>query len=240
MRKINFSIFVMAAVLLAVGFVFTACDTGGGGGGSGDTVTYTGSAGGTQYRLTITASSAKAAYNPKPDDLYVLVIGNQRSEGTVTNTSGGFTLKPNGATVTFTVKVNGSGITNITGTITLVGGGGPVQGPGEVTPGAGGSTDNGATPTSLSGTTWVGSGPGKGGWTGTFVFTTGTAGTYTEVSSQYATWSLPFTYTYNPSSKSGSLTLMGGDVSKPGSTHNFTVNGNTLTLNEVDAYTRTK
>jgi hypothetical protein len=31
MRKINFSIVMMAALLLAVGFVFTACDTGGGG-----------------------------------------------------------------------------------------------------------------------------------------------------------------------------------------------------------------
>jgi hypothetical protein len=35
MRKINYSIVVTAALLLAAGFVFTACDTGTGGGGGG-------------------------------------------------------------------------------------------------------------------------------------------------------------------------------------------------------------
>jgi hypothetical protein len=125
MRKINFSILAMAAVLLAAGFVFTACDTGTGGGGGGGTMTYTGNDGSIDYTLTITQSPAKAAYNPKPGDLYVLVFGSARSEGEVqTFSASKFTLKPRIAeTKIFDVTVNGSnGITGINKTITLIDG----------------------------------------------------------------------------------------------------------------------
>jgi predicted small secreted protein len=165
MRKINFSIVIMAALLLAVGFVFTACENSTGGGGN--TVTYTGSAGDTTYRLTITKTSAKAAYVPQDGDSYVLVIGSgsKRSEGTVTIISGGFRLAPKDAPAkTFTVTVNVNGITAIAGDITLTGGG-TEKPPATVTPGGGSSSgDNSSdlldaqgnlSPAKLNGTVWA-------------------------------------------------------------------------------------
>jgi hypothetical protein len=187
MKKTVFSIFVMAAVLLAAGFVFTACDSGSAG---GNTVTYTGSAGDTTYRLTITKTSAKAAYVPQSDDSYVLVIGSgsgsKRSEGTVTIISGGFRLAPKEAsTKTFTVTVSGNGITAIAGDITLTGGG-TEKAPTTVTPGSGdgdGSRDlldaqGNLSPAKLNGTVWRYTSGGES-MTVTFTSTTAYKVTYT-------------------------------------------------------------
>jgi hypothetical protein len=113
------------AVLLAFGLVLTGCDTGGGSSGSGiPSVTYTGNASGKIYRLTITENSSKAAYTPKSGDSYELLIGSDRSEGTVSAFTGGtFTLAPTvKAEATFKVTVSDKGISAISGKITLVSG----------------------------------------------------------------------------------------------------------------------
>jgi hypothetical protein len=66
--------------------------------------------------------------------------------------AGRFTLEPIGVTVTFTVTISGSGITAITGTITLVGGG-TVPGPNPVTGGSGDRAFRGSGPAMTKGTT---------------------------------------------------------------------------------------
>jgi uncharacterized repeat protein (TIGR02543 family) len=134
---IGFAVLLPAVLLMAAG-----CDNST---GSVNTVTYTGNIGGTPYQLTITENSSKAAYDPRPGDSYVLVFGSNTSQGTVAAFSAGkFTLKPKGVTVTFTVTISGNGITAITGTITLVGGG-TVPGPNPVTGGGGSGGGGGGT-----------------------------------------------------------------------------------------------
>jgi hypothetical protein len=92
----------------------------------------------------------------------------------------------------------------------------------------GGGGGDGNTPTSLSGTTWQGSVPGEEGMTtSTIVFTTTTVGTITQDG-----MTIPFTYTYNPSSASGTITVTGDSGT-------FTVKGNTLTVGGID-YKQTK
>jgi hypothetical protein len=128
--------------MLGMTLVFVMMAAGCNTGDNSHSVTYTGEDGsGTPYRLTITKNSARA-YAPQSGDYYVLIIGSNKSEGTVSTFIGGtFTLRPAVAavTATFTVTVSSSGITAVVGTITLVSGG-TMEGPGPVTP-TGGNGD---------------------------------------------------------------------------------------------------
>jgi hypothetical protein len=217
-----------AVLLLAVMFMAAGCDSSGG----GDTATYTGNAGGTQYRLTITANSAKAAYIPKSGDSYVLVIGTQRSEGKVIIISGGFSLTPDGETVPFTVAVKGNGITAIDGDIKLVGGG-TVKGPITMTPGSVENTDDGTTPTSLTGTTWEWSGETdrEGYVTLTLAFKTATTGIYNKTGQ--AAENFTYTYTYDSPITYGSMTFPSDEDDDTGLIY-FVMNGDTLILDSLD------
>ena len=120
-RKVwkGMTVLLAASVLLCA---LTACDDGsGGGGGSGSSVTYSGTAEGVNYVLTITKDAGKAAYSPKSGDGYVLKINNvTKSTGTVQNASGGaLTLKPShSGAAAFTVMVAGAEIAAISGDIT--------------------------------------------------------------------------------------------------------------------------
>jgi len=112
------------------------------------------------YKLTINQS--KAAYTPVSGDTYILVIitGGQTktSSGTVTGFSNSvFTLKPSNSTVTFTVQMSGNTITKISGTITLEGSGGSVEGP-DTEGGSGNSDEDGNTEDDYS----IVIGPGTG------------------------------------------------------------------------------
>jgi hypothetical protein len=131
MRKINFSIVVLAALLLATGFVFTACEnsTGGGGGGSPkdilDGTTWeqlTGSGiptGG--LRLTFTAPNfvcrmisnntvaSSGTYSVKDNSFSGTITGGQSGSGTFNGTISGNTLSYNSS------STNGG---NMSGTMT--------------------------------------------------------------------------------------------------------------------------
>jgi hypothetical protein len=86
------------------------------------------------------------------------------------------------------------------------------------TGGGGGGGSGGDTPTSLSGTTWEGMG-NKGGKVGVAFNTPSSAEMLSENEP-----SIPVTYTYNPSSKSGTIIFDGTPV------FSFKVNGDTLTM----------
>jgi hypothetical protein len=83
--------------------------------------TYTGTIGTDTYKLVITSSSARAAYNPQAGDTYVMTItsstGNVTvSMGTVKSFIGNvFTLESGGGT--FTVGITANTIAEITGTV---------------------------------------------------------------------------------------------------------------------------
>ena len=106
------------------------------------------------YELTITQSAAnsksaaRAAFIPAAGDSYLLkIIENsitQISNGTVKSYSNNkFTLVSSiNVLITFEVTISGSGITNITGTITIQGGT-TITGPGSLTTGGGGGGGGG-------------------------------------------------------------------------------------------------
>jgi hypothetical protein len=80
------------------------------------------------YKLVIIKADAsgKAVYTPKEGDSYVLTITYKdktkepaKSSGTVTIVSDGFELTPSNSEIKFTVKIKGTLMTGITGTITL-------------------------------------------------------------------------------------------------------------------------
>ena len=131
MKKI---LFLM--LLLGILFVFIACDNGNGGDDpTPQTVTYSGTAGGTAYTLKITENLNRAAYTPQAGDSYELTAGTKKSTGTVDSYSNGtFTLKPEGSATTFTASVSSSGLTGFTGGITWEGDSTPTTLPTEVTP----------------------------------------------------------------------------------------------------------
>jgi len=108
-------------LVLTVGFAITACD-------DDDenvviqsqSVSYTGTANGETYTLKITENANRAAYTPVQGDSYVLTFTSKTSTGTVSSvTAGTFTLKPQNSETTFTATVSGTGLTNLSGTITL-------------------------------------------------------------------------------------------------------------------------
>jgi len=122
------------AMVAVIGFSMAACggnsDPGDKGPGYVSTpiaqaVTYRGTTtGGSIYTLVITENTAR--YVAQSGDSYVLTITvsgtTKTSSGTVTTAGNTLTLTPSGSTTTFTVTISESGITNMTGTITLDGG----------------------------------------------------------------------------------------------------------------------
>ena len=150
----------LPVLVLAMILAFVGCDNSSGG-GSGielQKVQFQNSKDGATYKLTITENAAKAAYTPETDDTYVMVI---TKDGTEPKTSVGtvvsfendlFTLKPsNSGASNFTVKVNGTLITLITGSIAIQGSTTPIQGPISFTGGSDpnnpGGNPPGSTPT---------------------------------------------------------------------------------------------
>jgi len=125
------SIAIIAAILV-IGFSMAGCKND----SSSETETYTGTADGVTYTLTIT----QARFVAKEGDSYVLTVGTNKSSGTVvsfTLETGTFILKADRAEAeepfTVTVNVDSSFITKITGTITFTDGS-KKQGPIELTP----------------------------------------------------------------------------------------------------------
>jgi hypothetical protein len=133
----------IAALIMAIVFVFAACD--GGGGGSNNqtnptdptplTVTFTGTADGQTYSLKITQIAPNRSFAPATGHTYELPVGTKKSSGTVTsNTGGTLTLQPSDSTVEpFTAKVSGSNISDLSGTITWDDGT-EAEAPGEMSP----------------------------------------------------------------------------------------------------------
>jgi hypothetical protein len=134
-------------LVAAIGLSMTVCDDGsGGGGGSGQTVTYTGVAGGTNYTLKITENTGR--YAAQSGDDYELTAGSKKSAGTVNNVNGSvLTLKPSNSSITFTATVSGSSLTALNGTLTWTDNT-TATAPGTLTTGGGGEN------TALNGT-WV-------------------------------------------------------------------------------------
>jgi len=111
-----FKLIGIVALVAVIGFSMAACDNGTGG-GKPQTLTYTGTSGGTAYTLKITENTAR--YAAQSGDDYELTAGSMKSSGTVQNVEGGeLTLKPSNADTTFTASVSGSSLTALNGTIT--------------------------------------------------------------------------------------------------------------------------
>jgi len=120
---------VITALVAVIGFSFAACDNGGGPPPTptptptptpddlSDFVTYTGvDSDGYSYVLIIEDSgAARAAYTPKEDDKYTLLVGTGVSTGTVKSfTEGVLTLAPKeNPAETFTATVSGANITAV-------------------------------------------------------------------------------------------------------------------------------
>jgi len=153
----------LLAVALAAGVLFVSCDTpesnnvaAGGGGGDPTSITYTGYDDTYTYKLTINKDPNRAAFSPVDGDLYVLLIllitsntQYAKSSGTVTLTTGGFTLSNNGDAII--VSINGSGISSFNnGTIKFDSGG--TYKPADTKPGSPPSSGSGGSGGSVSGT----------------------------------------------------------------------------------------
>jgi len=179
--------FAFPALALIIALALAACSNPAGSDLKTEPLTekYTGSQGTKAYELTITQSAAnaqakavaksaaRAAFTPAAGDTYVLKItGNgvtQTSSGTVKAYSNNkFTLASSiNGSVSFEVTITSdSGITNITGTITVQGGD-TVAGPGALTPSGGGSGGSGSSGKGGSG----GGGGGGGGNSSITTFT---------------------------------------------------------------------
>jgi hypothetical protein len=185
----------MAAMALTFVLVLTGCDNGGGGGGGDDTkATYTGTAEGATYTLTITKSVDRAAYTPQGGDDYELSVssGSKTSVGTVQAANGStFTLKPNNSQTSFTATVSPTGgLTGFNGAITWSDNTKDSDPPSSLTPSGGGSGGGGKD--SITGTysghdgkqtytvtvaekRWVASAPGLFTDTGTYTLKGNTA-----------------------------------------------------------------
>jgi hypothetical protein len=130
------------AAALAIGILFTGCPTESGDDDKGPpSFAYAGvDSSGTTYVLVITEGTGRAVYTAKTGDGYVLTITYQDgstkiSRGTVGSVSGNdLSLNPEGAGTSFTVTVAGTGISGITGSIAVEGGGTPVSPPSDITP----------------------------------------------------------------------------------------------------------
>ena len=117
MKKRLFGIGILVLVLV-IGMMLVGCDNDN---NQPQSVIFTGTANGVMYTLKITQNSeSRSVYSPTAGDIYELTIGSKKSNGSVVLFTGGiFTLRSSVAqTITFTVTVSGSSISNISGTIT--------------------------------------------------------------------------------------------------------------------------
>ena len=154
--KNNFKLIGIIVLAAVFGFLVAACDNGTTGGSKPQTVSYTGTIGGTDYVLKITEKNAR--YAVQSGDVYELTAGSKKSAGTVQSVEGSvLTLKPlNKDANTFTATVSGSSLTALNGTITWTdsttdyvsgtnnGGGGGGSGGGGGGGGGGGSSFGGS------------------------------------------------------------------------------------------------
>ena len=118
MEKKLFGIGILVLVLV-IGMMLVGCDNENN--NQPQSVIFTGTANGVMYTLKITQNSeSRSVYSPTAGDIYELTIGSKKSNGSVVLFTGGiFTLRSSVAqTITFTVTVSGSSISNISGTIT--------------------------------------------------------------------------------------------------------------------------
>jgi len=127
-----FKVLWIIAIVAIIGFSFAACDDGSGGtdgssgstGGDGQTLTYKGTSGGTEWVLKITG------------DAYELTDGLNTSTGSVSQKQGTtYYLKPLVTATMFTATVTSNGgLVELLGTIIWYGGGTPEALPGQLTP----------------------------------------------------------------------------------------------------------
>jgi hypothetical protein len=118
--------FGIVALVAIIGLSFAACgDDGGEPAGSTEppeTAMYSGIAeDGSKYTLKVIEKTGR--YAAQDGDSYILYLVKdgitQTSSGTVTTSGNLLTLKPTSITITFTIKIDETGITEISGTITF-------------------------------------------------------------------------------------------------------------------------
>jgi hypothetical protein len=125
--KSTFKLFGIIALLAVIGFGFASCgDDGGEPAGSTEppqTAMYSGEAAdGSKYTLKVIEKTGR--YAAQDGDSYILYTVDKNGEtktssGTVTTMGTTLTLKPANITISFTITINDTGITSITGTITF-------------------------------------------------------------------------------------------------------------------------
>ena len=226
----------VSGIILLIGFSIMACSNGGGG-DTYEPLVYRSAKSGTDYTLTITRNTAKAAltFTPGNGDFYKLVI----TSAGVTKTSTGMiavsvsgnalTLKHTASGAEFTVTISTGNMTSITGTIPTDDNT-TVSAPGAITPAGNNPGSQEPTPPSggdqepvppagniLAGTTWE---AGDQYVTFTIKFTTDSAFTI-DVNTQTGKESA--SGTYNVNGNNIALTLNG-------ETLEGVINGNTLVL----------
>jgi hypothetical protein len=201
MKKQYLSIVIFTVLLIG----FTGCGNPSGGDSEPQSIVYKSSAGSTTYELTITATV-------KIGDSYILKITNTKtSTGTIKGVSGDIlTLKPSSSDTTFTITIGSGGMTDISGSIQLDGGG-VETGPGTVIP---------STPAKFAGTWVKDSAPSAGHK----IIFNGNTITFPDTNPSPVTGTFTFTDTeITGTNSSGTMTF--SDV----------LNGNSLTLSNFPA-----
>jgi hypothetical protein len=124
--KSTFKLLGIIALLAVIGFSFASCgDEGGEPAGPAEppeTAMYSGIAeDGSVYTLKVIENTGR--YTAQDGDSYIMYQvkdgETKTSSGTVTTVGTTLTLKPTSITITFTITINDTGITSITGTITF-------------------------------------------------------------------------------------------------------------------------
>jgi len=138
--KKTIKLFGIIALAMIIGFSMASC--GDDGGDDSNTATYTGTKGGTTYKLKITQARA---ITPLAGDAYELTVDKKKSTGTVDAVTGDtLTLQPKTAGAdTFTAEIGDNGLANVSGLITFDNDPTPVPGPGDLTPSGGGGGGSG-------------------------------------------------------------------------------------------------
>jgi uncharacterized repeat protein (TIGR02543 family) len=213
---------VLLACLLALGLSLAACNNG----AIDDpepltSVVYANTANdGSFYKLTVTQKAARAvsasgSFTPTAGDSYALEIIKEdkvenTSIGTVVGFTGDtFTLKPSNSDTTFSIKVSGEKITNVTGSIAVQGSDIPV------TPGSFASSSSGGG--------GGGGGDGDGSSSGNSQGGNSQGGNSQGGNSQGNTKT--YTVTFNANGGTGTVPSMSGTVNEDGNSQgNETVN----------------
>jgi hypothetical protein len=212
---------LISAIVAIIGFSIVAC----GGGDTYEPLVYRSAKDGTNYVLTITKNTTKAAltFTPGNGDFYKLVITSagvtKTSTGTITVSGNALTLKHTASSAEFTVTISTGNMASITGTIP-VDGGGQITAPGAITPQ--GNNPGGQEPVppagnNLTGTTWKAEDEVV---SITIKFTTNSA------------FTMEFNTPAGKESASGTYNVNGNNIALTlnGNTFEGLINGNTLVL----------